>query len=451
MKSSRVGLALGAMALLLLAYGGSKPQAFHSGGVAECAGCHSMHSPKPGGTNLLIGSDVSSTCLSCHMNAADTGPNGYHVSTIDAKFVGVAGAAPLQRTPGGDFGWLKKTYSYSASGTNYVEDGATHGHNIVATDYGYVADATNTSAPGGGSYPANKLACDSCHDPHGKYRRTVAGTVETSGVSGGAIWASGSYPTATGPLAGGGYGAVPAEPRVLGTENLSVGVYRLLAGQGYMQGGALGTAIAFPGVPAAKVPSSYNRSEATMETRAAYGASTASGHATWGNWCGTCHPNMHSTGHYVHPIDTGFTSGMASAYGAYVKSGDNGGTAPYLSLVPFIENTGNYATLASHAVSDVALGASPGPNPGDQVSCLSCHRAHASGFMEGLRFDIEYEFMTKEGQYVGSDNPVITGSRAPLQHRGRTNAEWQAAYYDRPAARWSAYQRVLCNKCHVKD
>jgi hypothetical protein len=444
MKLTKIGLALVAAALVLLVYGGSKPQAFHSGGVAECEGCHSMHSPRPGGSYLLVGTDASSACLTCHQNAADTGPSSYHISTADAA---LTSGNPLQRTPGGDFGWLKKNYTYSYSGTTYTEDGATHGHNIVAADFSYAVDPHNATAPGGGSYASSRLGCTSCHDPHGKYRRTVAGTVATSGVSGGAIWASGSYPSTT----IGGV-AVPNEPRVLNGENLSVGVYRLLAGSGYMQGGPLGTAIAFPGVPAAKVPSTYNRSEATTETRVAYGVSNSSGHTTWGNWCGTCHPNMHSTGHYVHPVDTGMSSGMAAAYTAYVKSGDNGGTAPYLSLVPFMENTGDYATLASHAVNNVALSAAPGAGSGDQVSCLSCHRAHASGFMEGLRFDIAYEFMTKEGQYVGSDNPAVgTTGRGPLQSRGRLNADWEDAYYDRPATRWSNYQRVLCNKCHVQD
>ncbi len=40
--------------------------AFHSGGVAECGGCHSMHGPNPAGSSLLIGSDRSSTCLTCY-------------------------------------------------------------------------------------------------------------------------------------------------------------------------------------------------------------------------------------------------------------------------------------------------------------------------------------------------------------------------------------------------
>jgi predicted CXXCH cytochrome family protein len=117
--------------------------------------------------------------------------------------------------------------------------------------------------------------------------------------------------------------------------------------------------------------------------------------------------------------------------------------------VPFAENTGDFSILASHAKNNDSV--LNGPTSSDKVTCLSCHRAHASGFVHMLRFDQGYEFTTKAGQYIGSDNPAVTGSRAPLQHRGRTNAEWQAAYYDRPASKFATFQRVLCNKCHAKD
>ncbi|MBF8258868.1 MAG: omcT, partial [Actinobacteria bacterium] len=174
-------------------------------------------------------------------------------------------------------------------------------------------------------------------------------------------------------------------------------------------------------------------------------------HATWGNWCATCHPDMHSAGNYVHPVDQGLGSTIAGLYNTYVKSGDMGGVigTSFQSLVPFAQNTADYLLLAAQAKNNgTTMG---GPLSGDTVMCLSCHRAHASGFIEMLRFDPGYEFTTVGGQYVGSDNPLITSSRAPLQHRGRTNAEWTAAYYDRPASTFATYQRVLCNKCHAKD
>jgi hypothetical protein len=161
---------------------------------------------------------------------------------------------------------------------------------------------------------------------------------------------------------------------------------------------------------------------------------------------------MHSTGNYVHPADQGLGSPVATAYGQYVKSGDMGGTATssFLSLTPFAQNTGVYTALSANAKNNNSALAGPGST--DQVTCLSCHRAHASGFVDMLRFDYGYEFTTKGSQYVGSDNPEVTGSRAYLQHRGRTNAEWLAAYYDRPPTpTFATYQRVLCNKCHAKD
>jgi hypothetical protein len=382
---------------------------FHSGGVAECNGCHSMHSPAAGGSFLMVGTDQSSTCLSCHEHAGDTGPSSYHVSTAEADMP--VGTAPLQRTPGGDFGWLKKTYTFVVRGTTNVEDGATHGHNIVAADKGYAADPHNATAPGGTFSSAN-LACNSCHDPHGKYRRLSDGTIATEGAP---IIGNGSYNTSAVPAAG-----------------QAVGAYRLLAGAGYSKA-------PFTGVPAAKTPSAYNRTEAVTQTRTAYGVSATGGHSTWGNWCGACHGDMHSTGNYVHPVDQGIGSDIMGLYNSYVKSGDMSGTSAnsFTSLVPFSENTGDYTVLATHALNtDAQLG---GPGSSDQVNCMSCHRAHATGFPEMLRWNMENEFMVKNGVYQVSE-------------RGRTTAGEQAAgYYDRPVTQFASYQRVLCNKCHAQD
>ena len=392
---------------------------FHSGGVAECEGCHSMHSPASG-SFLLVGGDQSSTCLTCH-----EGPtlSSYHVSTTGA--MGPA-AFPQNLTPGGDFAWLKRTYV--AGSVN--EPGRTHGHNIVAADFGYVADDNNLTAPGG-TFVSTQLACSSCHDPHGKYRRLQTGAIARTGAP---IKASGSYDNVS-----------VNEP----TATEAVGAYRLLAGNGYQN--SVSGVIGYPGVPAAKVPSTYNRSEATNQTRVAYGVSTAAGHTTWSNWCATCHPTMHSTGNNVHPVDRGLGSTIAGLYNQYVKTGDMTGTIAnsFNSLAPFASNTGDYSALAALAKNDGS--ALAGAGSGDQVMCLSCHRAHASGFVEMLRFDQGYEFTTKGGQYVGSDNPEVTGSRAANQHRGRTIAEWQQAYQGRPASQFATYQRVLCNKCHAQD
>lgn len=429
MNSTKWGLTILAAAVLVLGMGAAA-YAFHSGGVAECVGCHSMHSPAAGGTSLLIGNDISSTCLSCHEHQGDTGPSSYHISTASADLP--TGTPPKQRTPGGDFGWLRKSFTFVVRGATTIEDGATFGHNIVAVDKGYAADPTNTTAPGG-TFPATQLACNSCHDPHGKFRRLNSGSVATTGAP---IKASGSYNGASN------------EPDATN----AVGVYRLLAGSGYQN--TVSGVIGFPGVPAAKVPSTYNMTEASNQVRVAYGVATTGGHATWANWCATCHPAMHSTGNYVHPVDTAMSAQIRANYNAYVKSGDMTGssTSSFNSLVPFATNSSNYATLASLANNNGSN--LNGPASGDQVMCLSCHRAHATGNPEMLRWQIEGEFMLYNGngtEYTGIDNGCASGGSCAQFSRGRTKAEQAAIYYDRPASQFASYQRVLCNKCHAKD
>ena len=224
MKATKIFVAAAALSL---ATAGSA-LAFHSGGVGECEGCHTMHNSfenasmfanentgfeygtkLQSGPYLLKSSDQSGACLNCH-NAADTAPSSYHISTDSSKLT--AGVAPIEMTPGGDFGWLKKTYNFTIRGTANTDDGDRHGHNIVAADYSYSPDKIQSVAPGG-SYPAANLACSSCHDPHGKYRRDVTGAVGTTGLP---ISTSGSYGGAA-------------------TATTDTGVYRLLAGIGYQK------------------------------------------------------------------------------------------------------------------------------------------------------------------------------------------------------------------------
>src|SRR5512142_770670 len=117
MKASRTMLILGAAALMLFGLTGAS-YAFHSGGVAECEGCHTMHNSLGGvkmtinanpigvaNAYLLQGQDQSSTCLNCH-GKPDTAPTGYHIMTTPFA----AATLPVEMTPGGDFTWLAKTF-----------------------------------------------------------------------------------------------------------------------------------------------------------------------------------------------------------------------------------------------------------------------------------------------------------------------------------------------------
>lgn len=438
MKGINVTLAAAAATLLL----SSTAFAFHAGGVAECEGCHTMHNSLDGapmttkfaqfqtGPYLLKGSDQSSACLNCHEHAGDTGPSSYHISTASADMP--AGTAPLQRTPGGDFGFLKKLYSWVMRGEPGQSIGDRHGHNIVAADYGYTADASLTVAPGG-SYPAANLACSSCHDPHGTYRRDATGAISQTGLP---ILYSGSYHNSKDPIDGKG----------------AVGAYRILAGENYQPKSLTGS-FGFPNtVPAAVAPSTYNRTEAVTQTRVAYGQGMS-------EWCANCHTSILRTSYtsgmagLTHPAGNEAKLGatIAGNYNKYVKSGDLtniDNTKSYNSLVPFEEGTADYTVLKAHAkIDDTYLN---GPDANSNVNCLSCHRAHASGFDSMTRYGA-----LENGEYFtvadASGNAIYSTDLNDKSALGRTVAEQSAALYDRPATKFAPYQRALCNKCHAKD
>ncbi|MBI5058132.1 MAG: cytochrome C [Nitrospirae bacterium] len=405
------------LAAALIALGAATAYAFHSGGVAECMGCHNIHDAKSTSA-LLAGTDISSTCVNCH---GASGASSYHIVTPDADMP--AGTPPGNRTPGGDFGWLKKTYTYSPrAGSNVVDAGDRHGHNIVAIDFTYNADATNLTAPGG-DMDATQLSCNSCHDNHGKLRRLSDGTLATTGAP---IIGSGSYDTSVVPLAG-----------------QAVGAYRLLRGPGSTAGSGGKT---FTAVFNAVVPSTYNRSEAVTPTRVAYGAGIS-------DWCATCHPDMHSgtSSLMTHPVNQPIGVDVAANYNAYVGSGNMTGNSntSFDSIVPFqMDNTTDFATLKAKAVNNGSV--ATGPASSDRVMCLSCHRAHATGWEYMTRWNATgNEFIAVEGVWPGTDSPVVAAQAAKYS-QGRTVAETTKAYND-TAMHYGSYQRSLCNKCHAQD
>ena len=425
----------------------STSNAFHSGGVAECEGCHTMHNSLDGaqmdtdmaqyqaGPYLLQGTDQASACLNCHQHEGDTGPSSYHISTAEADMP--TGIAPLQRTPGGDFGWIKKTYTFVVRNATLVNEGDRHGHNIIAADFSYNADATITAAPGG-TYPASSLYCSSCHDPHGKLRRNDDGSLTTTGKP---IRASGSYSNSVNPDA-----------------NFAVGVYRLLGGNTYSPASMSGANPFTVDPPATVAPSTYNRTEGTTDTRVAYGKGMS-------EWCSNCHSSMLENSYtsgmagLTHPtgdaadLNANASAGILTNYTQYVKSGSVGGGAGsgYWSLVPVEEGAADhsvatYTGLKANAVNTGLTTVPTDPN----VNCLSCHRAHASGFASMLRFAHENEFMTILDTATGNAiYPTLAQNAAVSQ--GLTPTEQQAAYYDRPATKFAPFQRLLCNKCHAKD
>jgi hypothetical protein len=416
--------------------------AFHSGGVAECEGCHSMHNSFEGSANvtgrtfaqgtgafLLKANDQGGTCLNCH-NAADTAPSSYHISTNGV--VPYDSTSPVEMTPGGDFAWLKKTMTFVVRGATTTNDGSRHGHNIVAADFGYVADDALTVAPGG-TYPAANLACSSCHDPHGRYRRDATGAYSTTGLP---IFNSGSYNNSANPTA-----SVSA-----------VGAYRILGGNGYQPKSLTGS-YAFTQDPMdVVVASTYNRVETTDQTGIAYGKNTA-------EWCTNCHTSM-LQGSYTsgmaglrHPAGNAakLTDAIVTNYNAYVTSGimTNTNTAKAFStLAPFATDTNDRTTMKPQAVTGTGGNSThAAATTADNVTCLSCHRAHATAFESMLRWNYAgNEFMTAADSANAAIYDSVNGKGT-----GYSQAQQQNAYYGRPATAFGPNARSFCNKCHAKD
>ena len=396
----------------LSATGATPSPAFHRGGTNECQECHTnknadsrdfaqmlreikgLNRPRSDKSSDLRGSDESSTCLRCHEAPRGTrNPTGHYVATNISDLRG--GLPPSQMTPGGDFGWLKKSYFWKPPderGPGHWSSGYRHGHSIVAIDSGYDGNSDYYTAPGG-SYPARNLSCISCHDPHG----TIA----------------------KGPGDGGSY--------------------RLLGGKGYSPSSAGGMVFAID-PPVAVAPRGYNRAESASDTRVAYGKGMS-------EWCTNCHANSCS-GSYGHAVCNNARFGVviAANYNAYRKTGDLNGmeSRSYTSLVPFEEGTDNLSLLDQHANGDGRYTSGPGASA--NVMCLTCHRAHASAWDHMARWNMTTQFITYKGNYPGIDN----GSPVELA-QGRTAVETKKAYYDRPATVFAPYQRSLCDKCHPKD
>ena len=138
---------------------GAPALAFHDGGVADCAGCHTMHgSGADNGTGnpyLLTESTPTDTCIACHGtrlgNSFDTDP-----------------LAPGNQYGGGNFVFLlEDNINDGHAGASNPILGHAAGHSVISDDRGTAVDPVNATAPGG-TYPASNMHCSSCHDPHGK-------------------------------------------------------------------------------------------------------------------------------------------------------------------------------------------------------------------------------------------------------------------------------------------
>ena len=132
-------------------------------------------------------------------------------------------------------------------------------------------------------------------------------------------------------------------------------------------------------------------------------------------WCGNCHGDFHNNGaKLIHPSGRAIGS-LANTYNLYNGTDDlTGGTqaTAYLAAVPF------------EGATNGTPGNTSGPVGSDQVSCISCHRAHATSGPDAGRWDFNVTFLAEDGLESGAyiiPNP------------------------------YTVNQRSLCNKCHAQD
>lgn len=358
-------------------------QGFHTGGVGNCSGCHTMHSASPGNQQLLLNSDPSSICLNCHAGLG--GPNSPSVFSPDGSAL----------TPGGDFYWLTKNFSW----LDGESPGYDHGHNIVATDFNLYADPVLSQSPGG-SYPSAQLGCTSCHDPHGE-------------VGGGT--AKGSQPVSI----SGSYGDIAGALGISGN-------YRLLGDANYTPPGGIGFT---QNAPIAR-QSSISKFQESDSSHVAYGSGMS-------EWCGNCHQGILNSEHragnmnFEHPVGTNekLENDMVNFYNSYLRSGDFTGSAStaYLQFVPFEQGVTDPNFLDPHSTQ--------GPDASANVMCLSCHRAHASAFGNIGRWDFTATLLIDSHPAIGDV--------------GATSNDVFYSYYGRDiASEFGAGQQQFCEKCH---
>ena len=156
-----------------------------------------------------------------------------------------------------------------------------------------------------------------------------------------------------------------------------------------------------------------------------FGAESQTSHTAYRGgmsaWCGNCHGDFHNNNtQLVHPAGSTLGGTIAQTYNIYNGTVDQlGGTlaTAYLAEVPF------------EGATNATTGNTSGPVGGDQISCITCHRAHATSAPDAGRWDFSVTFLHEDGVESGS-YPIPPPDFANYQDLN---------------------QRSLCNKCHNKD
>ncbi|HKI85409.1 MAG TPA: hypothetical protein VKA53_01565 [Thermoanaerobaculia bacterium] len=336
------------LAAVVVSFFAAPAAAFHDGGVADCAGCHTMHNSENGasvvqggtpgqGVNayLLKTPKPTDTCLLCH--ARPGSETGYGV-------FGTSVLTPKPEKGAGDFVFLlEDNINDGHAGATNPIPGYAAGHNVVSDTKGIAADPVLTTAPGGTFTSAN-LACTSCHDPHG-----------TSAF------------------------------RLLYGANRLV---KNLDGSGYVFSNPAPEAV---GVSLFGAPESNSNHTAYQSGMSA--------------WCANCHGDFHNNAaNLIHPSGVPIGGTIAAIYNAYNGTTDCVNNPPVAAGLPCGTGTAATAYLAQVPFEDAGMTTSStqGPTASSRVMCLTCHRAHATSAPNAGRWDFNVSLLSEDGVESGS-------------------------------------------------
>ena len=183
--------------------------------------------------------------------------------------------------------------------------------------------------------------------------------------------------------------------------------FRMLNGTGLVQG-----EIFYFVNPAPEANGLDLRDVLALETRTSHSAYIAGMSA----WCANCHGDYHDhigDENFEHDTDHTLSGDEVRTYNAYDgTSNPEGGfdAVAYLPEVPFQSTKAEVNSTAGATTS------------GDEIMCLTCHRAHGSSAPAAGRWDFNVEFLDQDGQMSGS--------------------------YPLPNPYGDSAQGSLCEKCH---
>jgi len=137
----------------------------------------------------------------------------------------------------------------------------------------------------------------------------------------------------------------------------------------------------------------------------------------WSQWCANCHGYYHDESElgFEHPVEDDVESAEQRNYNLYAgPDGPTSGTyaTAYVSEVP-LEDTDRTTSSTEGATSQ------------SRISCMTCHRAHATSAPASTRWDPNVRYLSMDGQVSGS--------------------------YALPDPYGHPQQRALCIKCHYSD